>query len=364
MESKGKVKKIVTFTYRQRAGKWIVRGKDTAGNWHEHRTTVPASAPTLDDEPPDIRAAVLSEQCVWLQDRIDNVRPTGCKYTYWNEATMDYLNWYFQNHKDKARKYCLQPFIKEFGEQRIRKLDSVTASAWAEKLSNDCASWHNFRLKVTAAQAMITWLKNSGQWNIDNPFDGLAARHRHKFPALPPVRGHISDSEYDRLLHHADTTVRLFIEISRSTGLRPSEVRNLELSNLDKQELVWNVLVSKTSGQQYYRRIAIPARLISILSREGAFTNGLSLKGFREKFERTREAASLPHIQQKMFRKDFATRMRRVGASHSHITFQQGRRGDVTSDYYFDEEQTLDEVRQYIERLFDTGQPTPLRRVK
>ena len=314
------------------------------------------------DEPENVQADIRRAVLALLQAMIqsDTMIATRSKYGTCTAAMTAYLKWYSENRKDKSAKFHGAAFIKRFGGMNPTRLDRQMVDQWILSMIDEGLYYDTIRLRVTLAGSMINWMAETGEWQRANPFTGRLKQYRNRFPAATPSKGSVEDEEYERLLSAASgdefRAVRIFIQTARMTGLRPSEVVRLNTKHLDHNTLTWQILVSKTTAREYYRKIAIPAQLAAFIVNEG-ITGILPVSGLRNKFEQLRRETGI-EVGMKTFRKDFSRRMEQAGANHDTINLHQGRRqsGVLVECYLTDTERAVTVCRPFIDTMF--SQPT------
>ena len=152
-------------------------------------------------------------------------------------------------------------------------------------------------------------------------------------------------------------------------GLRPSETWNIEWKNIDLDRMT---LLYQRTKRKYkspdWRRLPIPAQLIVFLQNENR-TDGKLIRtgktGLEAQMRKATEIAQIGGLTLKTYRKDFSCRARFAGASKDDINLFQGRDESVLEHHYLtDEWFIVHQCRPWIDRMFETSGPRPLRLVK
>jgi len=286
-------------------------------------------------------------------------RPRG-KYKKCDEAIIAYNVSRQANGRCNPRKfdYVVRRFNEYFGDKPLTYLTSENAGKFVEHLIEKGYSYDTVRLIVVGASGMISWLREQGYWPGVNPFCALMRRYANRFPAREPAPSTINNVEYDILLKTArELNLKAaisFIEISRCTGIRPSEIFRLDTKHLDREQLTWTLLVTKTSSRPYYRTIAIPQYLVSFITNDGMTSVfPYSEKTVIRQINRLRKETSV-EFTMKTFRKDFSHRMEAVEAPPDVINLHQGRgqRGVLYKNYLTDPSRPVRLCRPYINAMF------------
>ncbi len=356
---------------------YAVRFKIQGGGWTRlvrlKRADGSRLAPTVltgkhTDEPDNVQADIRRAVLVLLQDMIknDTMIATRSKYGTCGAAMESYLQWYAVNRRAKSSvKSIGGKFIERFGNVSLTRLNRQLVDEWIESMIGEGMAYDTIRLRIMIGNSMINWLSNNGDWQRQNPFTGRLKEYMNRFPAAAPERSTISDEEYERLLLCATgdefRAARVFIQTSRMTGLRPSEVKRLNVKHLDHSALTWDVLVSKTRGRPFFRRIAIPAQLSAFIVNE-KITGQLPTSNLKRQYAKLREISGVD-VDPKIFRKDFARRMEQAGAGHDIINVHQGRAqsGILIEHYLTDPDRAVSVCRKFVDAMFSS---TAIRRVK
>jgi integrase len=298
-----------------------------------------------------------------------------CAYKTCDEAMKAYQEWYIDTWKNRRVLFYGKIFIEQFKDTNIRNLTVEAARAWVEILLDKEYKYDTVRLMVVTASGMIRWLEEQDMWEGKNPFSGLMKRYGRSFPAAEPVKSLLTDDEIKAILSAAQEdrfrAARVFIEIARHTGLRPSEIIGDKTKNrpginaerIDRENLTWNILVSKTRGRQFYRKIAIPRQLVTFITNEGI--NGVFPFTEWDVRRQINAIRGKTHIDfnQKIFRKIFAHGMEAAGAPDNIVNLHQGRAqyGVLHEHYLTDSGRAEKLCRPYINSMF--GETTTLARV-
>ena len=282
-----------------------------------------------------------------------------------------YEQWHGLNRRCNKRIfawYC-RSFTNHFNNLPLDELDHKAASEFVLHLIDDQNySYDTVRLCITTASGMIEYLRDEKLWSGDNPFEGLLKKYANRFPAAEPQNYQFTEHEWNTILHTVRKkqywAAQRFIEISRCTGLRPSEVYRLNTETIDRDNLSWRILVTKTAHRPMFRKIAIPRCLLAFLDNTGVngpvrlaeITVGRQMRNLCQKTE--------IQILPKRFRKDFAYRMEQAGADPSVINLHQGRgqSGVLFKNYVTDMDRAVVICRPYVARMF--GEDRKLARVK
>ncbi len=356
---------------------WAARFRIQGGGWTRlvrlKRADGSKIAPTIPEgkytnEPDNIQADIRRSVLALLQDMIqsDSMIATRTKYGTCGAAMEAYIQWYAVNRRARCVvKSIGGKFNERFGDTSLTRLDRQGVDSWIQDLIAEGLSYDTIRLRVTLGGAMINWLSNNGEWQRANPFTGRLKQYRNRFPAAAPSKSTIADDDYERLLSCATgdqfRAARVFIQASRMTGLRPSEVRRLNTKHLDHSALTWSLLVTKTRARQYYRTIAIPAQLSAFIVNEG-ITGTLPMNNLKRQFLKLKEISGV-EVEPKVIRKDFSHRMEQAGAGHDTINLHQGRAqsGVLIENYLTDPDRAVNVCRKFIDAMFSE---TAIRRVK
>jgi integrase len=300
-----------------------------------------------------------------IQDLQRSGPPVKGKYQTCDTAMNAYLDHYQDTRKRQRYKfqYHGQHFIKHFGNMRLSRLDDAAARGFAEALieSESNYSFDTVRLAVAFSSGMVEFLRDHDNWSGPNPFHGILRRYAHRFPPPPPRNSRISDEDWARIKTAIqDACYRqaaLFIETARCTGLRPEEIYNLDIKNLDRQSASWTFTVTKTKGRTFNRSIAVPPCLITFLDATGVNGSMPSETTTRRHLRKLSTDIGIK-LTPKMFRKDFACRMEEAGASPDMINLHQGRAqtGVLYQHYITDPNRAVRLCRPYIDKMFDESE--------
>lgn len=273
------------------------------------------------------------------------------------QAMEEYEQWHNENRRCGARafRYHCNHFYGFFGDNPISYITQDSARKFMESLIEKGYGYDTARLALSAAGGMVRYHKNNKAWDGDNPFDGLFSRYVHKFPPTEPENPRISDAEWSDIRQTVSRpeyrTARIFIEVSLSTGLRPSEVYRLNAEHIDRQQLSWQLMVTKKAGRPMFRRIAIPQSLLTFLDNEGVLGKlPITEITVSRQLRKIREITGIDLVA-KRFRKDFAIRMEEAGASEGIINVHQwrGQSGVLYKNYIKFPNRAVTLCRPYID---------------
>jgi len=282
------------------------------------------------------------------------------------EAMQAYLVWHKKNRRNPKIKNSAKFFITQFGEQRTANITREAAGEWVEKLIAQGYAYDTVRIIVMTASGMVSWLIEQDAWIGRNPFSNILKNYKNRFPAREPSKSYFSEEEMEKILTAVKAekykAARIFIEVARSTGIRPSEIFGMNTSDypgldtkrLDFQNLTWTFLVSKTQGRPFYREIAVPQSLATFIINEGI--SGVLYNSewdVRAQFGYLQKETGIKFTQ-KSFRKHFAHAMEMAGASSDIINLQQGRsqHGVLYEHYLTDPGRAVRICRPYINKMF------------
>lgn len=292
-------------------------------------------------------------------------RPSG-KYKTCREAMMAYEEWHGINRRCNKGKfhYLCNKFYKFYGDAPITDINDVTAQNFIESLIDHPYGYDSVRLIITTASGMIAWLKDERLWPGPNPYSALMKRYANRFMPQEPEDTRFDEMEWEVIMRTVSgveyRTARIFIEVARCTGLRPSEIYRLDMKHIDRQKCSWTVFVTKKAGRPMYRKIAIPQHIISYLDNEG-ITGALGLTEItvRRQLRKLRAETNID-VTAKTFRKDFACRMEETGADESIINVHQwrGQTGTLYKNYIKFPDRAVKLCRPYINLMF--GEKTRL----
>jgi len=292
-------------------------------------------------------------------------RPSG-KYKTCREAMTAYEEWHGLNRRCDKRKfhYLCKKFYDHYGDSPITDINDVTAQEFIEKLIDHPYGYDTVRLVITTASGMIAWLKDERLWPGLNPFSTLLKRYANRFMPEEPENPRFEEMEWEVIIQAASAeeyrSTRIFIEVARCTGLRPSEIFRLEMKHIDRQKCSWTVFVTKKAGRPMYRKIAVPQHIITYLDNEG-ITGALPLcETTVARQIRKLTAETGLKFTAKTFRKDFACRMEEAGADESIINVHQwrGQTGTLYKNYIKFPDRAVKLCRPYINLMF--GEKTRL----
>ena len=292
-------------------------------------------------------------------------RPTG-RYKTCREAMEAYEEWHGLNRRCHKRKfhYMCKKFNDFYGDRPITDINDVTAQEFIESLIEHPYGYDTVRLIITTASGMIAWLKDERHWPGFNPFSGLMRRYANRFLPEEPENPRFDDVEMEVIMRTASApeyrTARIFIEVARCTGLRPSEICRLDAKHIDRQKCSWTVFVTKKAGRPMYRKIAVPQQIITFLDNEG-ITGELPLNETTVARQiRNLNTETKIVFTPKTFRKDFACRMEETGADESIINVHQwrGQTGTLYKNYIKFPDRAVKLCRPYINLMF--GEKTRL----
>lgn len=322
---------------------------------------------TFDEESDELKkrafTRLLNIACREFGSPLPVVRAHG-KMTC-REAMEAYQEWHAVNRKCDARKfaYNCRHFTACFGNRALSDITDKTAAEFVENLINDekCYSFDSVRLAVAAASGLINYLKDKSMWNGSNPFSGVLKKYANRFAPVEPDNPRISENEWDILLRAVKKpeyrSARIFIEVSRCTGLRPSEVYRLSTENIDRRQLSWLLCVTKKAGRPMYRRIAIPLYIMTFLDNEGILGRlPLAEITVARQLRKLKTETGID-IVAKRFRKDFACRMEEAGAGESEINAHQWRNqsGVLYRNYLKFPNRAVNLCRPIIDKMFGEG---------
>lgn len=330
----------------------------------------PASRTTkLADEPiqfqRDLNLKVLN-----IIQNLNNTEPLqggSCMTKQCKRAMEEYVAWHMENRRNPKVKYYAKKFNENFDKKPLREITREAAREWVGELITDGYKYDSVRLAVATASGMISWLESQDKWTGKNPFSGLLKEYNNSFPADEPEKSYFTDDELQTILSAVQVpkyaAARVFIEIARCTGLRPSEIIGdpsqsrpaLTTDKLDQNNLTWSVLVSKTHGRQFYRTICIPRCLVTFLANESVTGSIIITENqLRYQFDALRRETGID-LYPKTFRKHFAHHMESVGASDSIINLHQGRsqHGVLHTNYLTDPNRAVRLCRPFISLMFD-----------
>ena len=335
----------------KRNGAWkLARLRDKDGNF------IFATTNDIGKEKPQIVHALYSAWTRFLEDEIEKAvnHKNGMPVA---KAWDDYYWFYKDNHRGRVP--WAKWFLDAFGDKTLDDLTDLNVALWFESsVLPKCGAWDTARLAAVPPCGMINYLKQRKLWTGDNPFEGLAQRYAGRFKAQPAEKSQLEDGELEAMLAAArgHRAARIFIQVAYMTGLRPSEVLNLDLADLDRNALTWGLVVNKTRGRQFRRVIAIPAALVAFLTNESLTSGRLPLKNLRKQYAAVC-AASGVDVAQKTFRKDFAHRMEVASAGPDIINLHQGRSqtGVLYANYLTDRGRAVRICRPFIDRMFGDG---------
>jgi integrase len=337
---------------------------------HDDGTRFVPTASKYEDEPRDLRIEIEEAVLQVLQERILSERlfAEGGKYKTCGQAMKGYEKWHIEKRKNARIKYCSRMFIEHFGEKSLVQLTRNEVQAWIEALIRLKYSFDTVRLLVMTGSGMITWMEQQNQWQGKNPFSGQLKNYKNRFPAHEPAKSYFNNQEMGIILRISRQdrfrAARVFIEVARLTGLRPSEIYNINTQKLDRENLTLEFLVTKTQDRQFYRKIAVPKQLAIFLTNEGINDKfPYSEWDVRVHFEALRKELGMT-FSQKTFRKDFAHRMEMAGASLDAINLHQGRSqyGVLCDHYLTDTGRAVRVCRPFITSMF--GETPTISRVK
>jgi len=292
-------------------------------------------------------------------------RPSG-KYKTCREAMAAYEEWHGLNRRCDKRKfhYLCKKFYDHYGDAPITDINDVTAQEFIEKLIDHPYGYDTVRLVITTASGMIAWLKDERLWPGLNPFSTLLKRYANRFMPEEPENPRFEEMEWEVIMRAASApeyrTARIFIEVARCTGLRPSEICRLDMKHIDRQKCSWTVFVTKKAGRPMYRKIAVPQHIITYLDNEG-ITGALPLVEITVARQiRKLSGETSIKFTAKTFRKDFACRMEEAGADESIINVHQwrGQTGTLYKNYIKFPDRAVKLCRPYINLMF--GEKTRL----
>lgn len=360
----GRMDTIMDFSFTQRKGRWHGRVRTVEGWTPLWALGVEATATKFDQEPPKVQGA-----CYVAATNLYNARQDAgtlfaagkAKFKTVAEAMEAYVQHHDKYRTDRTVKNKAAHFVNFAGTLPLSRLNDTVAKSFIEDQIERGYSFDTVRLRVNPVSAMVSWLEGQGAWTRKNPFSGLLAKYKYRFKAAPEIRKRIEPDELEALRNEANEHTRVFIEVAYFTGLRVEEILSLNTKHIDRKQLTWTFTVTKGDIREFRRPIAIPEQLVVFLQNKNI--NGLILPVTRidQGFRRCRRRAGLPEdIQPRTFRKDYANRMRDMGASSYIVDLHQGRNAsDVAHEHYLDD--AVEICRPYVNSMFGS---TRIRRVK
>lgn len=290
------------------------------------------------------------------------LQPRGCKFKTCLEAMVAF-------EKEKKRDHHGNAFKIFFADHAIAEVPDMVPDFVDWLMEKYEKKETTVSKKYFAASALFRWLIKNKQWVGVNPFhSGLTDI---KFAPAVRYKSIIESSELDRLndIIRADRKwgrgympdrfkeLRVCTSIMYYTGLRPSEAMNVVAENIDATRLILTYQRTKRKNKPPdWRRIPIPAQLITFLSQEGR-TEGrlvkINKRSMEENMGKAADLARIGGLSLKTFRKDFASRARQAGASRDDVNLYQGREESILEHHYTtDEWFIVEQCRPWIERMF------------
>jgi integrase len=261
-------------------------------------------------------------------------------------------------------------FKEYFGDKPLVTVNKKTVPEFISWLMQKyAANEATISKKVFAASALFKWMKKKGWWIGENPFS--EALSGVKFAPPRQKKDVIEPEELARLIQVLQDDkfreLRILVEILYSTGMRPSEARELMGEKIDVERLALNYLRTKRKNKTPdWRRIPIPARLVSLLVNKGRTKGRIVNLSKGQSEELIREAVAIAQtggLSLETFRKDFAYRARIIGASVDDVNLYQRRQETIlekhcTTNPWF----IVHQCRSWIGKMF--GEKPGLQLVK
>lgn len=321
---------------------------------------------TIQDESPEYRLRCEQLAFDLYRDIVENGvpnAPLALRGFTCRSAMEQYQQWHGKNRRCNPKTFdCLsRSFIDHFGDMPVAKLDAAAADRYMEALiaHQPAYAYDTIRLKIVTASGMVEYLRMKRIWSEPNPFQGIMKKYQGLIrpSRLGPTR--IKDSEWMKIhtliKQPKYKAARIFIQVSRMAGLRPSEVLRLDTSSLERKAMTWELLVTKRSGHPVSRTIAIPQALIDFIDHQGISGKlPLSHSTVRRQLAQISEQSQISSLTMKRFRKDFACHMEEIGAPPHIIDLHQGRaQSGVIYKHYLGGVSRAEKLsRPYIDKMF------------